>query len=184
MALTGYSDSVAARVLARTVRVRWPGDQVRFVVPCRLSRMTGRQHLHSEDQGDGRVAGFLAVTDQRMVYLARTGPGSLLRTAALLLAVFGSWAVWASAGLGTAVGFGVAWVLAALICWTVEVIGSGQLAFGFDQVLDSDVVTRRLDAYLMAPNRLPESLRIWVIRPTDYDAVVSRANGWGAASAA
>jgi hypothetical protein len=184
MALTGYSEGAASRIVSRAVRLSWPEDKVRFVVPCRLSRLAGATTIGPDGGGEGRVAGFLAVTDQHLVYQPRTCPGSLLRTAALLLAVFGAWALWSTSNIGTVVGFGIAWLLAALACWVVEVTSPGQVRLGFDQVLNADAPTRRIDAYTMEPGRLPESLRIWMVRPADFDAVVSRANGWGAANAA
>lgn len=157
MAAFRYSASDLWRRLPRSIGIHWPGERLLLIASC----LAHRGRLEFEDPNAEPVrrrpywelphtpkAGFVAVTESRIIHEDRTTTLTILRGVSVVLAALAAWMAVSATGIVEPVGF----LLVALALWVclgaVELVVLGRRSIPIERVFVEEERGHRLEGFL------------------------------------
>lgn len=187
MAFLRYSEPELRLLLGRAVSVRWPGERIVIVTPCRVDPPGAEQSWHPFDAeapagaawaGEGNDA-VLVATQSRLIYQERLTHTVLLRAIAIILAVVAVATLFFGEGLSSFAMIGTA----ALILWTIakvaEIFFVGRTAMEFERIELIDPMGQQIEGSVHPGT----PFRLRVLDPSDFRVILSLLNANGQAAA-
>jgi len=173
-------------LLARAISVRWPGERMVILTPCRADQPGGG--LASEPDGEaaerpgwanGGVDALVAATQSRLIYQERLTHTGVVRAIAFILATVAVATLFFGDGL---VGFAIVGT-AALVLWSAAKIAAlitvGHTSLEFGRVESVDHLGQRIQGTVHPGT----TFRLRVPDSSDFRVILSLLNGYGRAMA-
>jgi hypothetical protein len=152
-----YSASDLWRRLPHSIGIHWPGERLLLIASCLAHR--GRIELEDPNADAVRArsnwelphtpkAGFVAVTESRLIHEDRTTTVTVLRGVSVVLAALAALMAVSATGIVEPVGF----LLVALVLWVglraVELVVLGRQSIPFERVFVEEERAHRLEGFL------------------------------------
>jgi hypothetical protein len=187
MAFLRYSEPELRVLLGRAISVRWPGERIVILTPCRadLSR-TARPWQPYEPEAAGSVAGWaddgidavVAATQSRLIYQERLTHTALVRAIAFVLGLLAVLTLFFD-GLSSFAMIGTAAVTLWSISKFAELFLVGRTSMEFERIELIDRLGQQLEGTV--PPGTPFLLR--VLDPSDFRVILALLGGYGQAAA-
>src|SRR5262245_2993893 len=157
MAAFRYSTSDLWRRLPRSIGIHWPGERLLLVASCLAHR--GRVALDGTrpsgsgvrpywELPEGPKAGFVAVTDSRLIHEDRTTTVTLLRGVSSGLIVLAALLAITATGIAQPVAFLMSGLILLVALRAVELMLLGRRSIPFERVFVEEERSRRFEGFL------------------------------------
>jgi hypothetical protein len=156
MATFRYSASDLWRRLPRSIGIHWPGERLLLVAACltHRGRVDGDPRPGSTgvrpywELPEGPKAGFVAVTNSRLIHEDRTTTVTLLRGFAMALVVLAALLAVSATGIAQPVGFLAAGLAFLAALRAVELMLLGRTSIPFERVFVEEERSRLFEGFM------------------------------------
>jgi len=145
MALFRYTEEDVRQLLGRAIPIRWPRERALFTTKCRAEQVAIRPdgvEFRSETE---ERAGFVAATQNRLVYEQRTPRAAWFRGIAVTLGFIATCSLLFGNSLGGFFGLGVSAFGVWLVAVFAETLLAGSRALEYGRVSGLDSLSQRIE---------------------------------------
>jgi hypothetical protein len=193
MAFLRYSEPELRDLIGRAISVRWPGERIVIVTPCRanLSGVARPWQPYESDAveavpgatvaawADGGNDAVVAATQSRLIYQERMTHTAVVRAIAIILGVLAVLTLFFGDGLSTFAMIGTA----ALTLWSVSKLAElflvGRTSMEYERIELIDPLGQQFEGTVQPGT----TFRLRVLDPSDFRVILSLLSGYGRAAA-
>jgi hypothetical protein len=157
MATFRYSASDLWRRLPRSIGIHWPGERLLLIASCLAHR--GRMAFDEPrpspagvrpywEMPEGPKAGFVAVTDSRLIHEDRTTAVTLLRGLSMVLVVLAALMAISATGIAEPIGFLVSGLILLAALRAVELMLLGRRSIPIERVFVEEERSHCFEGFL------------------------------------
>jgi hypothetical protein len=184
MGLLRYSEGELRDLLVRAVRIRWPGEDVVIVTPCRAESPSANILGIPATTDDvppttwGPTYAVLAATRSRLIYQERTTQAILLKAIAVGLGAVAVGVLFFGSGLVSFAAVGLIGLSLWVVAKVLELFTVGGTSIEFHRVEMVDRSAQRIDGSIVSGT----TFRLRVPDPSDFGMICALVNSSGAAA--
>ena len=193
MAFLRYSEPELRDLIGRAISVRWPGERIVIVTPCRADLWGTARPCQPYESGaleavpgatvaawaDGGSDAVVAATQSRLIYQERMTHTAVVRAIAIILGVLAVLTLFFGDGLSTFAMIGTAAVTLWSVSKLAELFLVGRTSIEYERVELIDPLGQQFEATVQPGT----TFRLRVLDPSDFRVILSLLSGYGQAAA-
>jgi len=193
MAFLRYSEPELRDLIGRAISVRWPGERIVIVTPCRADLSGTARPWQPYESGaveavpgatvaawaDGGNDAVVAATQSRLIYQERMTHTAVVRAIAIILRVLAVLTLFFGDGLSTFAMIGTAAVTLWSVSKLAELFLVGRTSMEYERVELIDPLGQQFGGTVQPGT----TFRLRVLDPSDFRVILSLLSGYGQAAA-